>query len=988
MANEVNFSAARSAIQEKAGNTVKKSVTQGNAMKAVNNANNDITDKINQVRKQVQDAESEVFGYIDSAMARLEKLPKFTDDIMGFVSSNSFQFTRSPMYLLLYLLTHEFGVKGNDIKKWLVDFLIDALPEIEIGVKTALLANIKELVSCADDPRIPKQMRKRTGYSFPSAIKYKIKSATDKPTNEDERGMLIDVDSIDPDGMLAYSPYSDQGQDFYFGIRQDEMERFYNSIGAQTGDRNLNTGNTSTVQSSTISKWELLRADDKNAFLWFVMHVARFPAPKSVSVNGDTITLGQNKYINYNADENSQPSLFKPMLWEIGSDSGSSTIAAGDAIKFSGQTNAIGLCTNAIIDEGDPNSIDPARVRWNRILPLASDPYSVDWYTDRSKYYSDYLGYTKDNETGSDLTSNQSAICNIQFLRPEDYETSYITGNTQKFRFTILPKPYVYVPYVNDGEKLTRFTRILFDAYGNPDPKGNFSLPTEKTTSSGTPYVHNDSVSLLSNPIINAINSSSFDKDFQTVLLSIYKEEWTDDKTQKTEHGIDKVRDGIVQKYNSSEIQAMILCLENWQPENNELSVTSHDMKSKSLSYLRVWLQDRISKEAASADASDNEVVMTVGEISDNCKLHINKQTGQYYLKAKDQNSITKHLVQCYKGLTVYEFNYDFVMGMRLFSPKVVCAKLMRAATNGMDSSTFSIGINKSVDKSKYSYSGNEQRIVDIVRKIIETDDAELSDCFFTFSNDEINDMLNASENKRNHLQPYLNTDGKPIDLSDVYQMMMNYPESGTKEEQKTYLTNVLDAATAKINNSVGINKTLANSDSKNVSYSFATNMLSNLAATLVSTLLSPKVLLLIAVNKQLMGSGGETFNTKALLQGMKGLIIAIVKEIRDLVLQKLMDWVMDQLAPILAEIQAEVVKEQFSTYRLILADLLNLLQTGKEYTNRLNSVLQALLSKFGDKNNGKGRDYDLPTVLDNVNYADIISTGSTSNDTPVTENC
>ena len=72
------------------------------------------------------------------------------------------------------------------------------------------------------------------------------------------------------------------------------------------------------------------------------------------------------------------------------------------------------------------------------------------------------------------------------------------------------------------------------------------------------------------------------------------------------------------------------------------------------------------------------------------------------------------------------------------------------------------------------------------------------------------------------------------------------------------------------------------------------------------------------------------------------------------------------------------------------MSELLAVLRKGKEYSNRLNSVLQALLSKYGEKNKGKGTDYDLPTVLDNVDYADIIGSSTTENNTdkPVSNNC
>lgn len=243
--------------------------------------------------------------------------------------------------------------------------------------------------------------------------------------------------------------------------------------------------------------------------------------------------------------------------------------------------------------------------------------------------------------------------------------------------------------------------------------------------------------------------------------------------------------------------------------------------------------------------------------------------------------------------------------------------------------------------------------------------------------------MLQDAEEKRFKQQPYLNDKTHTVDLSDVYEILQNYPELGTKQEQEEVLTNAISAATAKVRPNTNI---YAKQDSKNLKINFATNLISILTATLVHCLLSPKVLMLIAVNKQLMGNGGEEVSTKELLKGMESLIVNIVKEIEDLVVKQLLDYVLEYLSGITTELNLRIAKEAFSVFQLILSDLLLKFNQGKQYVNRLNSVLQGLLSKFGDLNNGKGKDYDLPTILDNVDYADIIKLGN--GDKPANNNC
>ena len=950
-----------------------------------------IQDKINQYQKKVKDAEREVYSHIDTAMTTLEKLPVYTDVGMDLLTSNSFTFPLSPLALLLDLLD-TIGVTDEKIKKWLVNFLVEVLPEVEIGLKASLLANIKSIVSCSADPRIPKQLRQRTGEYYFDKLKYQFSEHTGKPKVDKQRGMLIDCDSIDPEGILAYSPYSDKGKNNYFGVINDEMRLFYKTLGIKDSTRFgtvENADGSTSVQrvgniSSMKTKWELCRADDRNAFIWFVMHVAKFPSPTTVSIKGQIVTIDGKNFIDTMGQGSGKTSLFAPLNLNLIS-SGSSTMSVGSTIVNEKNPNEISLCIGADFDDDD-NYSGETRVIRNQFIPVSSNWNSADWYVDKSQYYNYNLGY-KTNKPIADYV-NQKPICNLQFMSPTDYQTDYVGGSTQKINFTILPKPYVYIPYMDTGEPIWRWKRILFDAYGNPDPNGNFSLPTDKMIKDNRPYVYNDNISAIKEAqdiqkILDGINES----EYTQIMLMAYNE--TADGNPGTK-SINAVKNELINRYKTSlKIKALFMAFNSWTPKNSD-DFNSETLKAKTLNILNECYQTLVAKEGGGSD--DTYVELKVGEDNvedkDKCSLFISKKTGEYFLAQTGhpenrEGDYTKHLIQCYNGLTVYEFNYDYIMGMRLFSPKVVCAKLLDAATNPSYDSTFKIGINKIHDQNE----GNKQRITEIVRKIIETEDTELTDCFFTFDNNQYASMLQQAEDKRYHQQPYLNDKTDTVDLSDVYDILQNYPENGTKQEQETVLSNAISAATAKVTSNQNV---YALQDSKKTKLDFATNMLSQLAAILVQSLLSPKVLMLIAVNKQLMGDGGETFNAEELLNGMKGLVVGIVKELRDLILKKLLDYILDYLGPLAAQLSFKIEKEKFSVYQDILSELLAVLRKGKEYSNRLNSVLQALLSKYGEMNKGNGTDYDLPTVLDNVDYADIIGSPTTeyNTDKPASNNC
>lgn len=947
---------------------------------------------------KIKKFERAAYSEIDTAMTYLNYLPEFTDIGMDFLTSNFYSYTENPLVLLFKLLD-VIGVTDEDIRKWLVSFLINVLPEVEIGVKAALLANIKSIVSCSADPRIPKKLRQRTGEYYFDALRYKYSIFADRNSIDYQRGMLIDADSIDPEGILAFSPYEPKGMNNYFGIINDEMRLFYEEktfdetvrYGTEEDDK----GNVSVVKRGDISnasnKWELCRAVDKNAFLWFVMHCARFPSPTPVKIDKKYVVTDKNKYLDDTSVDARKTTLLAPNFLVLENDE-ESEFNVGSTIVNEKSPTELSICTGAFFNDSSVTSAKTTdlKVVSNIFVPVSSNWNSADWYVNKKDYFSfgNKINYNKSIVDYSE----EEAICNIQYMQPTDYATDYVGGSTQKFNLTILPKPYVYLPYLNTGEPLWRMKKILFDAYGNPDPNGNFSLPTEKMTTKNKPYVHNDNITFISDTVgvIKAVKEyEKDDNSYKNIMRMVYFETVdgnpSNDKNQKS---LELVKKEIINKYKDScHIRAFYLVFKTWKPDNDN-DFNNDTLKSKTLSVLKDCFNTLLRQEGGNTDSK--YVKLNVGETDDNCALFINKKTGEYHLAPSSGSTVkdyTKHLVRCYKGLTVYEFNYDYIMGMKLFSPKVVCAKLLSASTNPIYRATFRLDINNVYDDNKYDYFGDKQSILEIIEKIVAEEDTELSDCFFKFSNNDYENMLKVGEEKRYHQQPYLNNKNETVDFSEVFKILNNYPENGTKVEQSEVLNNAIAAATAKVAKNQNV---YAKQDSKKTKLNFTTDLLSVLAAILIQSLLSPKVLMLIAVNKQLMGDGGETFNARDLLNGMRGLIIGVIKELRDLIIKKLLDYVLDALGPLAAEMLTETTKEKESVYYDILIQLVSMYTIGKQSFERFKYTLRALLNKYRKDTNGKWKDYDLPTVLDDVNYADILDSDKFKYNTekPFKNNC
>ena len=767
--------------------------------------------------------QQETFAKIDATMAILEKMPELADVGLDFLNSDSFTLAANPLEYLFNILK-ALGVSEDKLKEWITEILTVALPAIEVGVKASLLANIKSIISCDFDPRIPWYLRKAVGDSV-----YEDVVHIGEGGSFYERGYDISLNSIDPEGMLDLSPFTEPGEKYYFGQSEDVNED----------------------SCSKIAK--LARADDFNAFLWYVVH-------KGNRQNPIAVELDENNQFTYNG---------KTYTLDSPTFKGVCNMICDDGDEFIEGTT---FC-----DKNDPKEIliciekTPGN---NRLVPISSDWKSCNWYVDKNNYYKNNIV----NKEGYERNyANEKPICNLAYTDLADYKGSSVKVpyDINNLRFTILPKPAVILPtsykvnYLNDSDTKTswRVVRLLFDADGTPNNRGKYSL-------------------------------------------------------------------------------------------------------------------EGVPKMDASTGTADN-----VEYDCNGVKINFSTKTGKYSLK---NDSDVSKLIECYPGLTIYEFNYDYIMGMKLFDTKTVCNKVLASATNSKYTANFSLTLNKQKIKANYPLISAKQRVTEIVRKILESDEEEYNDCFYTFSNDEYAELLRKTEELRYHQSPYTEGygDGQVVDLSDAERILADYPVNGTLEEQKDVVNRAIEAACATIEDTL---LPEYQKEKSSVKINFLTNIFQQLALCLVDCIMSPKVLMLIEINDMLMNDYDDVeypLTTEHLVQMAKNIITSLIKELRDLIMQKILDYIIEFLTPMILELQAFIASEQFAAYLAIIKLLLGWFNKGLITATRLNAVLNSILSKFKSGNyNEEGMDYEIPSIIDDINYADIYASDLPQSE-PIINNC
>lgn len=685
---------------------------------------------------------SEALSKIDMAQAMADKVLIILDLIQ---SNKSYPLDLNAMSFLMDILK-SLGVSFDVIEEWLTNFLVYVIPVLELSTKAYILSNLKNMVGCSTDPRIPEKYRK------------KHKSQDDTESSQ-ERGIDIDIESIDYLDKLSISPLSDNGKGLYFGL--DGINDSY----------------------------KFARADDFDAFLWFVIHKGKFP-------NSSIVKLDENNKLilgGHNTTKNYKGSLLSSLEVTYNEDD-PSTILLGNTFQYeSGRT--ISMCI-------DIKYNDKGKILNNTIVPISDDWSSVNWYTRRANYFTkNIIGDKASKISAKRDYSKEIPICNIQYIDQGSTDSPVIGTVNNKLRFTILPKPLVYI----NPKELT-IKKILFNENGDFDKNGKYTLSDTK-----------------------------FDE--------IFKKE-----------------------------------------------------KSKDFEF----------KEG------------------------------------KSKADVIRSMYECYKGLTIYEFNYDLIMGMKLFDARSIVSALFDTLQNA------SLGLSVGLEE---RHQESTDTIKEIIKNIINTDDSTVNDCYHTFSNDRYNMLLSNTANKR------LNRTDKFYDAKQILSASL----SGDTVNEEEVLHRAITQA------KVTVTEGSDGSDEYGIANNFIFSLLNNLITAIVQSLLSPKLLMVIVVNQSMMGGGKwEKFNFSNLFKALQDIIVGIVKEVKDLIIDKLWKLVATKLDPLITITSDEIVKEQLDSYADVLREIM-------KYAPYIFHFI-----------GGQRQD----TKIDDVDYADIDIPSENNQDTPNTNNC
>lgn len=667
-----------------------------------------------------------------------------------------------------------FAKIGNSVAvEFITTVLNTALIPIELAVKTAIVTGLDQIFGCTlKDFHIPNELRRTYYEKIPGQTQRRIAHG---------KGVSFNVREIDLSNKMVKNPfyckeYYESGKWLmhlkskndslaYFGVDQDK------------------------------GVYSLARAEDFDAFLWFVMNKCETEyTPTVIDKDKDNYEFVKNQ-LNAETTGYDFQSMLSKNNFQSYSLNPSVGIKMEEGSTFSYKRGGvISVCDG--ITEQNNNGI--RLVKTSHLIPLSDTVYGgANWYANSSYFSGIYKGITEKNRGEYEYNSeNEFPIMHVNFIGNSPSSYNRVLSPNGMFNFFIMPNPSFHSKAsVDDGSFNPHAMfrkKLTFNELGEPEENGKYSV-----------YLGN--ITLTSD--------------------------------SRTEYQITDSNGAVFSDYK-------LVVREQTTGFKYEISGNSNDVSKKSCLY------------------------------------------------------------ECYDCDTMFKFNHDFIMGMRLFDVKEI---LWGTISNliGATQITFTFG-------------DSEEKIKAILSNIFTKTMNVNTDCYMTFSNDQYNMLLEDAARKR-HLQNG-NDNAVGNYVEELLEAISDY-DNMTAEQQH----DVIEYSFSCIENNI-VNSENEGSvkDDIKTSSDFFSKLLESLYQSFVMSLLTPKLMTIVNINRKIVGEYTMDIDWEKAIVSMASVVLSICKQIIEYLFKLATDFIIKKVEEMSLHYLAIVVREQAEMYYSTLTMLIN----------------------------------------------------------------
>lgn len=296
---------------------------------------------------------------------------------------------------------------------------------------------------------------------------------------------------------------------------------------------------------------------------------------------------------------------------------------------------------------------------------------------------------------------------------------------------------------------------------------------------------------------------------------------------------------------------------------------------------------------------------------------------------------------------TIFEFNYDFIFGLKLFNSKTLVANIINAMLGLSTEIHLDYNIEKQIIRNKVKI---------IIQNLIKEDGTETEAlCATSFSNKDYDDMLTKSNS---YIYNSVNTynDNAQLNATDIENIINKIQKLEKSSSVSQSLMDLLNTTTEIFKNKENVSYTT----NFGFDLSFIYVFIEELMTELVLQILSPKVMFLYYINTYIMGSvtniteWKEAFSINSLdefFAKFSNLIISSCKQIIEILVKQLLNFLLEKISPMLKILTMELLLETIRDYKDLIIQLITVCGIGIPFALQNTENL----------------------VIDDVRYADIV---------------
>ena len=268
---------------------------------------------------------------------------------------------------------------------------------------------------------------------------------------------------------------------------------------------------------------------------------------------------------------------------------------------------------------------------------------------------------------------------------------------------------------------------------------------------------------------------------------------------------------------------------------------------------------------------------------------------------------------------TIYEFNLDYLESIRIFNPKVILYGMFDALLDG--ALTALLSIRPSFERKEF-----DTILSTAIKKYIEAEDAEVEDCYFKFSNEEFDAMLQEMLLARYNAT---RTGGEvnratQHNIEDYLAKLDEVNFSSSAAGDTTKITKLLTEVSVTSGDEGSIEYGLNISVDKG----WWRRLIWALVLPIVKAIFTPQVIMLFLINFKIMGiaslddlfGNNQSMIISLIINKIFGLIRSIISYIKDKIAQILLEYVFEVLLPMIGEYQLLEIREKLEDWITLLA--------------------------------------------------------------------